>query len=149
MTRVLFVCTGNTCRSPMAEGFFNQYAREKGIDASASSCGLSAYKSNAPSPEAVTACAEYGVDISEHRAVSVDNRLVDEADYIICMTKGQYEVLELMFPQYVKRFSTLAAEDITDPFGGTAELYRTVGKAIHAEAARVCEVIKNSENAYE
>ena len=62
---IAFVCTGNTCRSPMAEAIFNKLAEEKGLDVRALSFGLAAVPGMPPSKNAVAVCREIGIDISE------------------------------------------------------------------------------------
>ena len=80
MKKVLFVCTGNTCRSPMAEGIFNKLATEYGIDAVAESAGLNTKNDLPVSENAVKACAEIGIDIRGHKSKNFDDCNPD--DYV-------------------------------------------------------------------
>jgi protein-tyrosine phosphatase len=66
MSKIVFVCSGNTCRSPMAEGIFNALSKQKGAGHFSLSCGLSAMHGMPASYNAVAAAAEYGADISGH-----------------------------------------------------------------------------------
>ena len=69
MKKVTFVCSGNTCRSPMAEGLYKKYLQDKKINnIEVKSAGVSAFAGDMPSSEAVTVCKERGVDISSHRS---------------------------------------------------------------------------------
>ena len=89
MKHVLFLCTGNTCRSPMAAALFDRYAREQGMDASADSAGLAAWPGERVSPHAVTVMAELGADVSANVAQPVTKELLDAADRIFCISRGR------------------------------------------------------------
>ena len=132
MRKLLFVCTGNTCRSPMAEGIFNVYAAQEGLNALASSAGLTVTSPQPACDNAVLAAKEYGADLSAHRARRVDASMIDESDAVLCMTYGHQTVLERMFPQYAEKILCLAQYDIADPYGGDLELYRKTAAQIDA-----------------
>ena len=94
MQQVLFVCTGNTCRSPMAEYLFNQAAARQGLAWRATSAGL--YAVDAPmSPGARRALAKRALDGSQHRARGLTWPMVQEADLIVCMTQAHLAALLL------------------------------------------------------
>lgn len=119
MKRVMFVCTGNTCRSPMAAALFNRYAREKGLDAAADSAGLAAMEGAPASAHAVAAMAEVGEDISSHAAKPVTRELLSAADRICCMSESAAAFLrESGFD------ARTLGTGISDPYGGTLEDYR-------------------------
>ena len=93
MQQVLFVCTGNTCRSPMAEYLFNQAAAQQGLAWRAASAGL--YAGDAPmSPGALVALAKHSIDGSRHRARPLSDALVQDADLILCMTQEHLHALQ-------------------------------------------------------
>ncbi len=83
--RILFVCSGNLCRSPMAEGIALHLAEERGLAVEAASCGTIARAGMEASGNAVKACAEKGIDISTHVAQPLTSDLVEWADQILCM----------------------------------------------------------------
>lgn len=118
---IAFVCTGNTCRSPMAEGIFNKLARERGIDVKAVSCGMAAVKGMSPAPNAVRVCAEIGVDISSHRTAFIYDYEISEFEKIYCMSREHYLILTQSIGYPPEKIAVL---DVADPYGGSEEIYR-------------------------
>ena len=113
---ILFVCTGNTCRSPMAEG----YLRSLGIDnIEVKSCGLAA-DGSAVCENAVLALAEKGIDISGHISRQITAEDVEWADKIICMSNSHMAYLE----PYAKEKISVLGDGIFDPFICGLDVYR-------------------------
>ena len=84
---VLLVCTGNICRSPMAFGFLRQLLRERGITfIPIQSAGVQAWDDSPPTPEAVEALRERGIDISIHLARRLNRGLIEDADLVLAMS---------------------------------------------------------------
>lgn len=121
MKKILFVCTGNTCRSPMAEGILNKLAGERNLDVFAKSAGISAAEGSPASDNSVKACEEIGVDISRHRSTQLTNQMFYEADEVVPMTKTHQIIMQDAFKN---REKILPALDVPDPFGGDLEEYR-------------------------
>ncbi len=130
MKTVLFVCTGNTCRSPMAAALFNHRI---GADAGwrAHSAGLWAARGAPASPNAVDALRELGIDLEGHRSKPLADEDVATADLIVPMTVGHRDGILAAHPEVgdrvflIKEFGTSkVAADVADPFGGTLGIYK-------------------------
>ncbi|MBM3834734.1 MAG: ribose 5-phosphate isomerase B [Verrucomicrobia bacterium] len=131
MKTILFVCTGNVCRSPMAEGLLRHALRDRG-DYRVVSAGVGAVEGQAPSPHAVRALKDLGVDISQQRSRSLTPELVQEADYIFGMTHAHVDTITLLYSQAAEKTFLLREfdetldvfeKDISDPIGGSYEVY--------------------------
>src|SRR5258706_10919652 len=83
---VLILCTGNICRSPMAEALLRARLEQRGVDATVSSAGIT-FEGRAATDEAIKAAAGYGVDITRHRSRIMSAELLDGADLIIAMER--------------------------------------------------------------
>lgn len=128
MKKLLFVCTGNTCRSPMACGIFKKMLADRGIEGiECSSAGLFAMTGDEPTANAVKAAERFGADISAHRARRITAYLLDETDLFICMTRQHTQSLTM----YVDGSRVMSLGDgIPDPYGGDTETYIACANSI-------------------
>lgn len=120
---VAFACTGNTCRSPMAEGFFNVRSKAN----RAVSFGLVASIGLEPSTQAVMAMEEVGIDIRNKRSNGLGVLETEDIDLILTMTKSHRDRLRSMGYENTYTLNEYACgkdKDVEDPFGGTIEDYR-------------------------
>ncbi len=125
---IVFVCTGNICRSPMAEGLFKKLLEERGReDITCSSAGLAAPEGSPASINAKIAAQELGVDISEHRSRLLTRAIARDADMIVCMTQEHYDVLNSIIPE--EKLYILGG-GIDDPYGCDLEVYRACAEKI-------------------
>jgi glycine hydroxymethyltransferase len=131
MKTVLFVCTGNVCRSPMAEGLFRQAVRGRG-EYRVLSAGLGALEGQPPSPYAVQAVKELDIDISGQRSRMLTPDLVHHADYIFGMTHSHIDTVMMLYPFAAEKTFLLREfdetldqfeKDISDPIGGSYDIY--------------------------
>ncbi len=131
MPKILFVCTANQCRSPMAEVLFRRKLAQAGIepDWTVSSAGAWAMEAEPATADAQQVAAEHGLDLSQHRSRSVEALDLDGFDLILVMTAGHLEALRTEFPEVGDRVERLAAMagppyDVADPVGAGLEAYR-------------------------
>lgn len=142
---VLFVCTGNICRSPLAEALLRRVATERGLEVEVSSAGTGAWD-NAPASEGAYLVAfEKGLDLSSHRARLLTREVVQEADLVLTMARHhRARVDELggggkvaVLGEYAGR--ELADAEVSDPFGGNLEVYRDTYTELFDLVAAVAE----------
>nr|WP_308505641.1 low molecular weight protein arginine phosphatase [uncultured Agathobaculum sp.] len=139
MDKIIFICTGNTCRSPMAEGLFRAHGGEDKTGLTAASAGLFTQDGMPASQNAVAAAAELGADITAHRSRMLTPELARDARYLVCMTGAHYDRLCELFPDCADKVFTLLPEDISDPFGGDLETYRRAAAEIDKGVRSIIE----------
>ncbi len=142
MKRVLFVCTGNTCRSPMAQGLMNQYAHKMGLDIQATSAGIAVNEGMLISANAMDAMNEEGIDMSYHRARQLTANDISNANAIFCMTDAHVATVAAIYPQAMDKLYVLG-RGIGDPFGGDLDMYCLCRDQIKAELPGVAQVLGN------
>ncbi|MDD5644527.1 MAG: low molecular weight protein arginine phosphatase [bacterium] len=131
--KILFVCTGNSCRSPMAEGYFNFLSDMKKKGIRADSAGISAFEGFSPSAEAVEIMKNIGIDISSRKTKRLTQELVDSSDMVIVMTASHKREIERKFKTDKKNVKLLKEfgkngdmnfPDIKDPISMPLGVYR-------------------------
>jgi len=122
LKKVLVVCTGNTCRSPMAEGWLNAKLAGKGW--TAESAGVAAWDGSPASPEAVEAMRGMGADISHHRSRPLVPELVNRADAVFAMTPDHVEFVSGLVPGARDRVELVEKDQgVSDPLGQPPAAY--------------------------
>ncbi|TFB08902.1 low molecular weight protein arginine phosphatase [Candidatus Atribacteria bacterium MT.SAG.1] len=162
---ILFVCTGNTCRSAMAEGIFKKMLKGRTKDYikfNIISAGISALPGMSPTPEAISVMFEHGIDISQHHAQELQEELIKKADLILVMTNEHKEYIhkEFIFTQnktfLLKKFTLNNKSEsnqnnernyeIIDPIGRKIEFYRIVAKELKKNLKNILDKILEENN---
>jgi len=127
---ILFVCTANQCRSPMAEAIIKDYIKRMDLPTNwiVQSAGTWAENGHPATPSGVKAMALRGLDTSLHRSQSITKDLLKQFDLILTMESGHKEAIQIEFPEFSKKVFMLSEMsgveiNIDDPIGGTFEDY--------------------------
>ena len=132
MRRVLFICTGNLCRSPLASALFSRLAAEAGLSVEALSAGLYASPGARPPAEALAIAKEAGLDLSGHGAAPVSRDVFEASDLVLVVERFQASELRALFPGGADKIHLLSdfatgphrGREIADPFGRSLPYYR-------------------------
>lgn len=133
ISNILFVCIGNICRSPFAQGLFTKQMRQKGYNGFyADSAGLLALPGNSATFLAKKVAVEHGVDLAGHKAKRLSQKLVDWSELILVMEKSHKDELLVDFPEatdktfLMRRFARFGSRNrgIADPYGLQYDAYR-------------------------
>lgn len=146
---ITFVCTGNVCRSPMAEYLFRAFLGPQS-DWTVRSAGVAAYRGMPASEEAVTALREVDIDLTPHAAQPLNRELVDGSDVLVVMTSAHREQVLRAFPGTEQKVFLLKSfgkgrgkgEDIYDPIGLSLDVYRGVKREITAVLPDLADFLK-------
>lgn len=149
--KIMFICTGNICRSAMAEGMMKKLIKENNIDAEVYSCGIYAETGNGPTYNAQEAAKEYGADISNHRATNIRDSKIEEMDIILCATISHKQSVLYLHPELegkvftMKEYAKLDKNgqdmNIKDPWGYDEFVYRKCASEIEECLEKIVEII--------
>src|SRR2546430_9702892 len=152
MKTILFVCTGNICRSPMAEGLFRHAVKGRN-EFRVVSAGVGAVDGLPPSEHAVRALKELGIDISKQRSHMLTADLIQQADYIFGMTHSHVDAITMLYPHAAEKTFLLREfdetldsyeNDISDPISGSYEVYLACRDQIEQGIASLLKFIEQT-----
>lgn len=157
MYSIVYVCTGNTCRSPMAEGILRTLLSQAGIeDVDVSSAGIGTLDGYPATQHAVEISRRHQIDISGHHSTRMTERIFREADLVFALAENHYEALKKMPGADQKLFMVKAypagghddpQHSVDDPVGGTLEEYKKTFAEIYGEIKRALpEMIRRIEH---
>jgi len=130
---VVFICTANVCRSPMAEKLFEEALTKSSSKQKISvfSAGISAMDGDKASDNSIDACKEVGLDLSDHRSAAITRATIENASVIFCMTESHRALLHMYFelpedsPIFLMReFMEDGSRELPDPYGQSLDVYR-------------------------
>lgn len=148
--KILFVCTGNTCRSPMAEALCTSLFQEKGVDIAVESRGTSVLKPQRASENAALLMEQLGLSLASHFSRPISVKDVEEADLILTMAESHKRVLKKVCTEGNTPLFTLKEfvgeeGEISDPFGQGLACYDACAKEIIACLMKLYEKLMENE----
>lgn len=149
MKKIMFICTGNICRSAMAEWLMKKLVKDNNKEAKVYSSGIFAEDGDMPTYNAIQAIKEYGVDLREHRATNIRSSKIEDMDIILCATNSHKNNVINMYPNLKDKIYTIKEYagfnesdlDIQDPFGYDIETYRFCANSINDCLEKIIEKI--------
>lgn len=153
--KIVFVCTGNTCRSPMAEYLLKRELKVRGFrDIKVCSVGVSAKKGDVINPKSAQVLAEHGIEVGEFSSTPLTDRLLKDAFAFVCMTERHCELLMDMRWNVLRKagaediennvwsFGDITGYDVMDPYGRDIDCYRYVYGLLEAGMSALIEKLE-------
>jgi len=150
--KIMFVCTGNICRSAMADKMLAKRVEEENLNIEVYSSGTFAENGDYPTVEAIEAMEEYGVDLKQHRATNIRRSNIEEMDLILCATTTHKNMVLQLYPNLVGQVYTMKEYvgdtqngiDISDPWGYDLAVYRKCAAEIEKIIKKIVDKMKNA-----
>jgi protein-tyrosine-phosphatase len=143
--RVLFVCTANVCRSPMAQAIFNALAKDRDLPFRAQSAGTASLEGEPMAPNAVAALEEVGIYPEAHSARQLSAKMLEEAELVLAMSPRHVATLRQLRENSLGQVHILPeyasgdTEGIPDPYGHTMATYRSTLRQLYVYVERVVD----------
>ena len=138
--KIMFICTGNICRSAMAHAMFEKMVKEQNKNVQVYSCGIYAQNGDIPTYEAIETMNEYGINLRNHRATNIRRSRIKEMDIILCATESHKQSVLHMYPKLKEKVFTMKEYakldnngqdmDIKDPWGYDMNVYQNCAREI-------------------
>lgn len=132
--KIMFICTGNICRSAVAHRLLEKKIKEKNLNIEVFSCGTNAENGDIPTYNAIEVMKDYDVDMKVHKAINILDSNIEEMDLVLCATNSHKRTVLLMYPilknkvytlkEYVEYDKTKKDMDISDPWGYDISVFR-------------------------
>ena len=155
MIKIMFVCTGNICRSPMAHHYMQKRVKDLNIEDNflISSCGVYACTGEKATQNAIFVMKEYDVDMENHRATNIADTNIEDYDYIITLTTRHKEQIRYFYPKLGNNIYTLREfvdnnemyKDIDDPWGLNITVYKNCALEIVEKVDKLIEKLRGCE----
>ena len=140
MKKIMFICSGNTCRSPLAEGLFKKYLNDNNInDIEVGSAGVGVFPGDEVSINSILVAGSRGIDISSHRARNINPEHIMTTDLFFCMSDSHKQVLLRHCDE-----SKIVVLNVADPYGRPLEVYEECAKQLESKFPEIIEKINNS-----
>lgn len=148
--KIVFVCTGNTCRSPLAQAIAQKYAEEKGLDIDFDSAGLSCSYGHEMAEHSKKIIEEMGIFFT-HTSQPITQKLIERTDYFVTMERWQKEALMQVAPGKTFCFADFGNEgDVDDPYGQSYQVYletaEKIGRVIPTIIEEILKMNDSSKN---
>lgn len=136
--KIMFICTGNICRSAMAQALLKKKTKEQNKDIEVYSCGIYAEDGDIPTYEGIEVMKKYGIDLEKHRAVNIINSNIEDMDVILCAAESHKNSVISMYPELkvkvftMKEYAGYPRSDwnINDPWGYGIDVYTKCAEEI-------------------
>lgn len=155
MIKIMFVCTGNICRSPMAHHYMQKRVKDLKIEDNflISSCGVYASTGEKATQNAIFVMKEYNVDMENHRATNIADTNIEDYDYIITLTTRHKEQIRYFYPKLGDNIFTLREfvddkeiyKNIDDPWGLNITVYKDCALEIVEKVDKLIEKLRGCE----
>lgn len=151
MGKIIFICTGNTCRSPMAEAIGKDLAKKRGLELEILSRGIAVWDSAPAHPNAIKVMRQYNLDLSDHISKQITPQDMKENSLILTMTRNHKAAVSQILESRNSEIYTIREfikmdGDIPDPYGGDIEIYKICAEEIYHTVKKALDHIAGLEN---